>query len=224
MMPFAALRMRANGGASSDPYWANVVSLVHLDTDFTDQKGHLWSVGSAAISGAQSRFGGASARTNNTTRENSSTSSDWAFGTGDFTAECWARIDSAVPGPFLKAPFGNWVSNVGFCFFYNTAGRISWLSNGLGITSAGSVLSATTWHAIAYSRISGVGYLFVDGVLVASGADTQNITSTNSPRIGSNRAGTNDDFVGYVDEIRVTKGVGRYSAGYTPPSTPFPNS
>lgn len=87
--------MMAGGG---DPYWANVVSLLHMDgangsTTFTDQKGKTWTPnGNVQISTAQSVFGGSSAAFDGVNDSLSIAShADFGFGTGDWTVECFVR-------------------------------------------------------------------------------------------------------------------------------------
>ncbi|MGE3298622.1 MAG: phage tail protein, partial [Porticoccaceae bacterium] len=77
-------------GAGEDPYWNNVVALLHMDgtngsTTFTDQKGHTFTAtGNAQISTAQSKFGGASALFDGTgDLVSSADHADWALGAGD---------------------------------------------------------------------------------------------------------------------------------------------
>ena len=64
--------------------------------------------------------------------------------------------------------------------------------------------------------------LYLNGVSVLSTAIVN--TDYDTPiYIGSVPAG-NEYFNGYIDELRVTKGVARYTANFTPQNSPFPNS
>lgn len=209
-----------NGGIAGDPNWNNVVALLHMNAAFTDETGKSWTTsGSPSINNTIYKFGGGSGFFNGGPYIEGPTSADWAFGTGDFTVECWAYATSMPTGLYFS-PMGNWVSNTGGCFFLRPSGVMSWHSAGSTYVSAGGVFAINAWHHIAYSRQSGVGRLFVDGVQVASAADTVDFTWTQAFRIGNNRT-TYDPWRGYVDEVRITKGVARYTAAFTPPSQEF---
>lgn len=211
-----------------DPYWTNVVSLLHFDgpngsTGFVDAKGKIWSnLGSPVIRTDQSLFGGSSGYFVASAIESVS-SPDWAFGTGDFTVEFWMRNNELGTGGFYDSPVGNWAANLGWCFFVRPDGTLQFQTNGTAVASAAGVVAATTDIRVSASRAAGTLRIFAGGSLVASAANTENLSVQQSPRVGSNRAGASDDFEGWIDELRVTKGVGRYTANYTLPAAPFPD-
>lgn len=89
-------------------------------------------------------------------------------------------------------------------------------------------LSAGTWYHIAASRNNNDLKLFVDGNLLGSGsgftADLNRI-NTNGLTIGSSRSSSNvvsDAYKGYIDDLRITKGVARYTASFARPAAPAP--
>jgi len=214
--------------AETDPYWSNVVSLLHFNgannsTTFTDQKGKTWSpLGSPVIKTDQSLFGGSSGYFIAAAIE-SSASSDWAFGTGDFTVELWVRANDLGTGGFYDSPIGNWSSSDGWCFFIRPDGTLQFTVNTAAVVSSSGAISANVGVRIAASRIGSTLRLFIDGSMVASVSDTTNLARTDSIRIGGNRAGSNDDHEGYIDELRITKGVGRYSGSYVLAVDQFPD-
>lgn len=83
---------------------------------------------------------------------------------------------------------------------------------------------ANTWAHVALSRVSGTTRLYVDGVEKGSWADSTNYL-TAPLRIGRSAfaSATGEDFSGQIDEFRVTKGIGRYSANFAVPASAYPN-
>ncbi|KAF1692769.1 hypothetical protein CSC62_14135 [Pseudoxanthomonas jiangsuensis] len=200
-----------------------VKALLHFDgsngsSTVLDDTGRTWG-GSAVLSTAQSVFGGASLRTNGTVRSTAA-SDDWAFGTGDFTIECFARIDALPSSPYYVSPVGNWSSSNGWCIFVGPAGSLHLNTNGTSLGSSTGLIAANTWYHIAVTRQAGVLRLFLNGALVASGTNTQNLARTNGPNIGCNLVTSTDYWRGYIDEVRIAKGVALYTAPFTTPSGP----
>lgn len=85
-------------------------------------------------------------------------------------------------------------------------------------------MAANTWAHVALSRVSGTTRLYVDGIEKGSWADSTNYL-TAPLRIGRSAfaSASAEDFSGQVDEFRVTKGIGRYSANFTVPASAYPN-
>jgi hypothetical protein len=81
------------------------------------------------------------------------------------------------------------------------------------------------WRFFAVCRSGTTVKIFVDGVLkttsAASWFDNFNLSGT---QIGGHWSSETPSFQGYMEEIRVTIGVARYSATYTPQTAPFPDS
>lgn len=217
------------GGGGADPYWANVVSLLHFDgengsTSLTDETGRAWSaVNSAIIDASQSKFGGSSCLFNaNNSYAQAAASNDFGFGTGDFTVETHAR----------------WLSGAGRGYIFDTGTNKSALiitaSSGLvevygpssWVINAGSTPFVTgQWYHLALVRNGNAWTFYRDGVAYVSNAsDTRSWgDSTVAFRIGNSGA-AETRHIGNLDEFRITKGVARYTANFTPPTAPFPNS
>lgn len=213
----------ADQGAHGDIYWNDVKALLHMDADFTDETGRSWLNGSAVISEGQSKFGGGSGRFTAGSYKGSDVSADWAFGTGDYTVECWMRLDS-LPTGFYYSPLGNWdgTGTNSWCFFVRPGGYLDFRSDPTVYLSGAGVITTDTWYHVAFSRNSGVGRLFLNGTQVDTNADTGDLSSTDAVNIGRNAKST-DAFYGYVDEVRITKGVGRYTSNFSVATEEFEN-
>lgn len=87
-------------------------------------------------------------------------------------------------------------------------------------------VSLDEWHHIAlvYSYANQEFRIYLDGVLEASGSNSRGWVNSDSFRIGQyyNPSYTTYGLYGYADEIRVTKGVARYTENFNPPTEPFP--
>ena len=211
-----------------DYLWASVVSLLHFEgsagsTTFTDETGITWTVsgtGTREISTAEFMLGASSGYFTGGGYISAADSSDWAFGTGDFTVEFFMNLDSLGSGGYWDAPVGNWASSVGWCVFVKPTGDLDVHLNNTALSTGTGVISAGTWYHIAVVRQSGVVRMFVDGVKVKEGAVTQDLTAVTGIRVGDNTSPT-DTFEGYIDELRITKGSCRYRSDFTPPTGPY---
>lgn len=211
-----------------DPYWPNVVALLHFDgadgaTSIVDQTGKSWTrTGDAQISTAQSKFGGASAVFDGAgDRFNSPTNSDFTLGTGASTLELWVR-PSNVSGSYRAIVSDNrYPSSGGWRIYQNGADLQIWYQNTILQHSAVGVLSANVWVHVAWVRTTTTSYLFVNGVLSSSSSANFINLVGNAVLVG---AADSFSFNGYVDELRITKWVARYTGDFSVANAPFPNS
>jgi hypothetical protein len=236
---------------ATDPSFNNVSLLLRANgtndsTAFVDSSLNNLAItpfGNARISTARSKFGGSSAFFDGVGDYLSmGTPSGFAFGTGDFTVEAWVHVtsNSTVAGPFTYANsptiFSANYGNSGFTLRFADAGFGYRLQASLDVSSLSDTYSVNvdqafclnTWVHVAFTRSSGTCRIFVNGSQknMASGTSssfvlpsfdsTVNVTGLTSSSIGTN-------FLGYIDDLRVTKGVARYASDFTRPTTTFPN-
>lgn len=217
----------------SDPYWDNVALLLHCDgannsTTFTDEKGKVvTALGNAKISTTQSKFGGASGYFDGTSHLSVPTSSDFDFGAGSLTFECWLR-PTAIPSLASDVAVTNGASN-GCGLRITSSGKVSFIWNISGVssqvTSSGSI-PLNEWSHVAGVRDGTDTKIFLNGVLdgvVACGAGSMNYPGIGLS-IGRNATNSSWYYTGYIDEVRITKGVARYTSSFTPPTGPFPST
>jgi hypothetical protein len=98
----------------------------------------------------------------------------------------------------------------------------------LSYTVSGDALVAGTWYHVAVDKdATGKVRLYLDGVMKASStpANSNIFNSTAVLTIGADDGGSNA-YNGWLDEIRITKGVARYGSdtSFTPPTAAFPRS
>ena len=193
-------------------------------TTFTDDSGWGHAVtanGNAEISTTQSKFGGSSvALLSRSDTASLSPSSTFAFGTGDFTVECW--FYSTQDETFGGTLFGQ--TEVGVNYFSFRAGtgdpvqrRLSFRYDTNTEFTHHATYSLNQWHHAAVVRSSGTVHLYLDGVQSTSSAsvpfDFTNLTY--NPTIGSHSHSTAAaKFFGYIDSLRITKGQALYTAAY----------
>ena len=177
----------------------------------------LQTVGSAQVSTSVKKYGTGSLYFDGSSNIVSAPSTQFAWGTGDFTVECWLyNTVSFVSG---GTNITGTMASGGALFFGNTTYGIAWNAFGVGnVVTYSTQLSLNTWYHIAYSRNSGTGRLFVNGSLVGSASDSNNYTATtfNSGGVSSQY------FTGYIDDLRITNGLARYTANFTPPTSALP--
>ena len=186
--------------------------------------------GDAATSTTQVKFAGTKSIAFDGTGDYISAEDDasFSFGTGDFTVECWLfhqnasasyydLIGTARNSAYMGSNRGGWIFS-----YYHNAGTVkfgyqyssSWVSE----NSFTQTLNADTWYHLAISRQGNQLKCFVDGTQVGSTiTNSSNIISTEPLTIGTG-AGTSTYVNGYMQDVRITRGLARYTANFTPPT------
>jgi len=136
------------------------------------------------------------------------------FGTGDFTIEAWINADSLSGYNSIIADdtYSSGSTPNAWCFYLDGTSLDGWKGGSSILT--GGTLSVGQWHHVAWTRSSGTMYLFLDGVQVATASDS---TSFNHGDIIVASNVGNYYFDGHIDDLRITKGIARYTADFTPP-------
>ena len=186
---------------------------------------------------AVKKFGTASAQFDGTQGDeylDYPSSPQFGFGTGDWTIDFWVRSPNWSAGSGYGTPFDMRPgSNLAGCprmFFDTGNSNVPGYTDGTGGTKCGSnvVMVNDTWYHIAVVKYSNVTKVYTNGVTGASGtypteyADTTDYKSTNPLRIGDTSV-TADPYAfnGYIDEFRITKGMARWTANFTPDTSPY---
>ena len=152
------------------------------------------------------------------------------FGTGDFTVEFWSFfIARGVSGSGLVTNYTTFqAGSLGIFAGHGSANitkyQVSY--NGTGFPNIQSTTSIlyNQWAHIAVVRYGTTITLYINGT--ANGTITSASAALNGT--GSWSVGTAGDAVasyytnGYIQDLRITKGVARYTANFTAPIAPPP--
>lgn len=220
-----------------DPNFSSVTLLLHAEgndadttmIDFSDVGATPTFVANAQIDTAQDKFGGSSLLVDGT--------GDWvtfpdnagySFDAGDFTIDLQVRRNTDIAGMILSKYSGS--STTAEWYLYYNATALIWVSYyGTGansfLTFQGSWdLSTDTWRQLGMDRSGDTWRLYVDGSVVASHSVSRTLkNSTEQLRLGARNHGSPIEFNGWIDEVRITKGVARYAGTHVVQTNPWQN-
>jgi hypothetical protein len=224
-----------------DPYSGSVVALLHAEDTLYDQAGRTVTVtGGGAVSTTQKKFGTKSFLNSGTATENTkyvrvtpTNAADFLFG-GAWTWEGWFYINSTAAS--FNLVFGgstNFPAAGYFTFaIVHTTKFLTFGGTPGSFTAQSLTVPLLQWTHLACTRnASNVIDIWIDGGKASASVSAGNTRSGNygvsggNFDIGRGQAADNCDLNAYFEEIRITKGVARYTAAFTPPSslfTPYP--
>lgn len=217
--------------------------LLHLDGittaifDISPLKKAVSAINGATQSTTQSKFGGKSCYLPpGTAYIVSADHADWDLGTGPFTMDSWIyvtdpnNVGRIISRGDVTAGDADWTWGVGhhvgwgtgirFNFAYRTGGAI------VDLASNELTFNANTWYHVAIVR-SGTGAgqftFYLDGVAVGTATLGLDLTNSSALYIGIRKSGVGvgEGLIGYMDEVRFSKGIARWTANFTPPVGPY---
>ncbi len=235
----------ATSAGPTDPDFANVSLLLHGDgtngsttiVDSSSSPKTVTAVGDAQISTAQSKFGGSSIEFDGTGDYLSTPATSFQFLhklTDSWTAESWVYVTSSSSANTIFDTGGASGGTIGTLFYFTASlslrATVRQGASGAFASSPNNIVTLNSWHHIASCYDQSTLRIFVDGTLVGSTTiNTQSSTdSTQSTlKVGVYEYGGTilDGFMnGYIDDLRITKGVARYTSNFTAPTAPFPDA
>ena len=244
MRQFKLDKIKTTGTTVGDLYFSKVTALLPFDgtngaTSTTDSSNSNHTVtfgGDAEISTAQSKFGGSSLSLDGNGDYVDLPQSTNQFVSDDFTIEFWFRINSGA-GSETVGLFGSYYTvgggkgiimashpsypSVYFQWMYGSGSGTDWgyLNKTQGTRTS---LSNNTWYHVAVTRSGNTWRLFLNGTQEDSVTQSDQMTDAGSTtRIGNYgpSATATDGLDGYIEDLRITKGLARYTSNFTAPTS-----
>jgi len=224
-----------------DPYWKEVTYFAKYENATTqDDAGIISPTTNGTLSLTTGKFGKALQKNSGGNYLTLAGANNTAFnmGTGDFTIEYWVLFPNNYPGS------GNYG---GFCLnslINGTSGTPeggTWtiIQGGVNVTtnwrmgfyngyynSAYSAVHPTeivpnVWTHFACCRYNGNIFLFINGAISVQGTMTKTINTGGGSKFPSDYY-NEYNYAAYFDDVRVTKGIARYTQSFAPPTKSQP--
>lgn len=211
----------------------NTKLCLHLDNNVTDSASGGKTVTNSNVTfsntSGQYKWGYGGVFNGTSAKLSLADSDDWNFGSGDWTIDFWVRFNDVSAAQYFYSQYADnnncfhlrWAINNRFYIeIYNAATEtLVGYANWTPVTN--------TWYHIEVVKSNSTAYLFIDGI-----GQTLNDSSFNGscPNVASElyigasaNAGTSP-VNGWMDEFRVSKGIARHTANFTPPTAPYDTS
>lgn len=194
-----------------------------LETAFERGSKTITAYGNAQLSTSVKKWGSASLALDGTSDyAQILNNNDFAFGTGDFCLEAWVYPTTTGTYRTIFDLRNNSSDGGGIILgISDTNGLYAYYNFGYLGGPIGTV-AINTWTHVALAKVSGNTRIFVNGTQVGSTYVDSNNYSARGVRIGADPNG-NYALTGYIDDVRISKGSGRYSSNFTAPTAVLPN-
>ena len=188
----------------------------------TDRVGKtIGAGGNAQIDTAQFKFGTSSLLLDGTGDYVSvSTSTDFEFGTAAYTIEFFIRRNRNGVEEVLF-DMRNAATEIVPTIYTTTGNTVNMYLNGADRITGSTVLATGTWYHVALSRAAGNTRLFINGTQEGSTYVDANTYIQRPVKFGARNYDNANGFQGWIDEARITKGIGRYTGAFVAPTTAF---
>lgn len=229
---------------AEDPQFNSVVLMLPLNgndgdtisTDESNSSHSLTFLANAELDTAQKKFGTTSLVLDGSgDAVQSADSADWNFGASPFTIELWARFTQEVTSDgdsnTLISQWGNpetdsfildyvQISGVDYLRFIGSSDGVS-----VDVDVKGTwTPDLNTWIHLAVDRSGSDDFrVYANGEVIQT--VNSSITLFNGTAVlwvGGREDLNTLGHHGWIDEVRITKGIARYGGAFTPPDNPFP--
>ena len=149
-----------------------------------------------------------------------SSSSDYSFGTGDFTVEHWIKPNDFTTAQVIDGRMHNYGSQTNWCTYITTDNTYRFFAAGDKIVS-NTKLFEKAWSHVAIVRNSGTTTLYINGENQGTWSDSTNYNNTQITMgiHGPDRSSFPLD--GELSNVRVIKGTALYTSSFKPPTEPL---
>jgi hypothetical protein len=226
-------------GVVLDPYYSNVVLLLHGDgtngtNQFTDHSlfpGTLTTTGNITHTTTAKRMGTSSINVPDKNSKIEVVKSSAVDLTGTYTIEFWARTSTSVVGDANAVISTNdtvYPSRFVVDFYAPNSttilGRIATSSNAIIYTSPTRPYVLGDWVHFAFvnNSTANTHTVFINGVVAGSRAAVPLFNATTF-QVGKNSTAWAEGPY-QIDDLRITKGIARYTSNFAVPTAPFPDA
>jgi hypothetical protein len=231
--------LAASGGAVTDPFFAQVALLLHMEGTeggalFPDSSSNGFtpaSVTTNTTTATQFKFGLRSMNCASGGGVRFADDADFSLGTGDFTIEAFVRFNDTGASRWIAAQCDSSSSNTSLSFaIERTSGNKIEASccsgsSSIGLVTSSSSVTSGVWYYVAYCRDGTTFRLFIDAVAEGTATSSSSVNdSANQLAIGNLGERNLNAMIGWIDEFRLTVGVYRDIASLGVPTAAFPNS
>jgi hypothetical protein len=216
---------------AADPYFANVALLMHMnDTGLTDVKGKTIALNGNLARVADAEAYGGYAAEFDASGDYATVSPAISLAAGDFTIETRFKNDSITADTPLISRRANGIGYLFHAYRHSTTQYRVVFQQWNAVTTYAAVAhifddATDGYKHAAACRVGNIVTLFYQGSKAASELNTGNRPGDPGvlTYIGQDSAAPGTSVNGRYEEIRITLGVARYTANFTPPTEPFPD-